>query len=393
MTTKQQDQRSDLPHTSTNKRSHRTRWLIASIALLLVALGASIWILADRSTFTAILPLVIFSVLGVLLALFQWLFPFSSTLSEHISEGSQNAPVVHLVPLTIAPVSAGEPPLGETALPSQTSYRRIVGFPPLTDPRAIQQREQVVKAVYTQLTQPNITALALTGIGGAGKSTLAALMYRYTEEQRAKHTGPFLSETLWLTVDPTVTFADLMGNIFEALGKTIPQLSNLAPHNQAVILFNALNTTDKPRLIIFDQFENLLNWETGYALVDRPGVGEWLDLINSQPCTCRFLLTSRPRPLGTREYPPTHLQEYAVKGLEITEGVSLLHNRGVNGTEEELQTAVVRCEGHALALSITHPRSCAQPHDSLERPNPVEWQYCSQSPRLHLYETAQSCPA
>ena len=152
----------------------------------------------------------------------------------------------------------------------QASYRRIVGFPPLSDPRAIQQREQVVKAVYTQLTQTNITALALTGIGGAGKSTIAALVYRYTEEQRAMHTSPFLAETLWLIVDSTVTFADLIGNIFEALSKPIPQLSNLAPHNQAVTLFNALNTTDQPRLIILDQFENLLNCETGHARSTAP---------------------------------------------------------------------------------------------------------------------------
>src|SRR5205807_4537612 len=135
-----------------------------------------------RSTFIAVLPLVIFAVLGVLIALFQWLFPFSS-------------------------------PPGEATLLNQASYRRIVGFPPLTDPRAIQQREQVVKAVYTGLTQPDITALVLTGIGGVGKSTLAALVYRYTEDRRAMRTGPFLAQTLWLTVDSTVTFIDLIGTI------------------------------------------------------------------------------------------------------------------------------------------------------------------------------------
>lgn len=352
MTTQQQEPHPEVPRNYMSKRSHRTRWLIASVALLLVALGASIWILAYRSTFTAILPLVIFTVLGVLLALFQWLFPFSSVLSEHVSEGSQYTPVVHQAQLTITPLPAGQSPLGEAMLLNQASYRHIVGFPPLTDPRTIQQREQVVKAVFTQLSQTNITALALTGIGGAGKSTLAALVYQYTEEQRAMHTGPFLSETHWLTVDFTVTFADLISNIFEALGKPVPQLNNLAPHNQAVILFNALNTADKPRLIIFDQFENLLNWETGHARADRPGISEWLDIINSQQCMCKFLLTSRPRPIGTHEYPPTYLQEYPVRGLEITEGVALLCNRGVKGTEEELQTAVIRCEGHALSLSL-----------------------------------------
>ena len=44
-------------------------------------------------------------------------------------------------------------------------------------------------------------------------------------------------------------------------------------------LFNVLNTAEQPRLIVLDQFENLLDWRTGHALADRPGVGEWLDAI------------------------------------------------------------------------------------------------------------------
>ena len=235
---------------------------------------------------------------------------------------------------------------------AKPSHRGIVGLPPPIDPRTIQQREQVVREVYTKLIQSDITAIALTGIGGVGKSTLAALVYRYAEEHRQTHTSPFLTETLWLTIDPAVTFADLAGNLFEALGKPLPDLANLAPQNQAVALFNALNTTEKRRLVILDQFENLLDWNTGHALTDRPGVGEWLDMINSQQSACRILLTSRPRPVGTREYPLTYLQEYAVKGLEINEGVELLRIQGVKGTEEELKTAVEGCGGHALSLTL-----------------------------------------
>ncbi len=310
--------------------------------------GIIIWILTSRNAFTAILPLVIFTVLGVLIALFQWLFPVSSGVSEHPSahqHALQEPPIIVHVPAT-------QPLLEPIPLPDKASYRGIVGLPPPTDPRTIQQREHVVREVYTKLIQPDITAIALTGIGGVGKSTLAALLYRYVEEQRRTHTSLFQAETLWFTIDPAVTFADLAGNLFEALGKPLPDLSNLAPQNQAVALFNALNTTDKPRLIIIDQFENLLDWDTGHALTERPGVGEWLDMINSQQCACRILLTSHLRPVGTREYPPTYLNEYSVRGLEVSEGIALLHNRGVRGTEVELQTAVTRCSGHAFSLTL-----------------------------------------
>lgn len=348
MTTQQQEQRPNFPQKHWSKRYHWTRWLIASVILLIMIVGIIIWILTSRNTITAILPLVIFTVLGVLIALFQWLFPVSSSVSEHLSahqHALQVPPIIVHVPTT--------QPLHEpTPLPDKTSYRGIVGLPPPTDPRTIQQREHVVKEVYTKLLQPDLTAIALTGIGGVGKSTLAALIYRYIEEQRKTTTSLFQAETIWLTIDPAVTFADLAGNLFEALGKPLLDLNNLAPQNQAVALFNALNTTDKPILVIVDQFENLLDWNTGHALTDRPGVGEWLDMLNSQQCNCRILLTSRPRPVGTREYPATYLQEYPIGGLEMSEGIALLRNQGVLGTEVELQNAVSHCAGHALSLTL-----------------------------------------
>src|SRR6266702_3604922 len=95
-----------------------------------------------------------------------------------------------------------------------------------------------------------------------------------------------------------------------------------------VKIFIALNTIDKPCLIILDQFENLLNWQTGYAHQDRPGIGEWIDIINSHHCACRLLLTSRLWPQGTSNYPSTYMQEFQVKGLEIREGVELLKKLG-----------------------------------------------------------------
>jgi tetratricopeptide (TPR) repeat protein len=233
-----------------------------------------------------------------------------------------------------------------------SSYLHIRSIPPLTDYRTIQQREHLVKDLYGKLTQSNITAIALTGISGVGKSTLAALLYHYAEKQRLLQSSPFQFPALWLTIDPAVTFVDLVGNIFEALGVPLPNLSNLATSNQALVLFNALNRVDKARLVVLDQFENLLDWETGHAQADRPGVGEWLDIINSQPCSCRLLLTSRPRPIGTREYPLTYMQEYSVGGLEADEGVDLLRSQGVVGTEAELRKAVEECAGHAFALTL-----------------------------------------
>lgn len=344
------------------------RWFIVIIVLLFIALGAIEWLLNSRVPWFSILPIIIFTVLGVVIGLFQWLFPLSSSIPQHHTVSSL-APQVSVPPMPqiIVHVPTTQP----AAVADKAAYRSILGLPPPTDSRTIQQREKIVKEVYARLTQPDITAIVLTGIGGVGKSTLAALLYRYAEEQRGQgktvernaypHQGvmhhartQFTAEALWLRIDPAVTMTDLAGTLFEALGRPMLDFGSLTPQNLAVALFNALNTTEQARLILLDQFENLLDAHTGYALADHAGVGEWLDALNSQPCRCRVLLTSRPWPQGTREYPPTYMQEYHIKGMETAEGIELLRKQGVGPevSDAELRIAVEHCAGHAFALTL-----------------------------------------
>lgn len=107
---------------------------------------------------------------------------------------------------------------------------------------------------------------------------------------------------------------------------------------------------DAPQLIVLDQFENLLNLDTGEALT--PETGELLDALNSRALLSRILLTSRPRPKGIRATAAGSLYVYPVDGLTLDEGQALLVNQGVKGTQEELQQAVERCKGHSLSLSL-----------------------------------------
>src|SRR6266516_264062 len=348
----QQQQKPQTTKRAERRHLQERRILIASIAALFLIGGAVLWILSSQGilqgTLSGLLP-IIFTVMGVFIGLFQWLFPVPAGPPQQLPDTPAPTPqiIVH-----IPPTPASPEPISSTPTVVKTTYRGIVGVPPPTDSRTIQQRQRMVQAIYARLIQPEISDLALTGIGGVGKSTLAALIYRYAEEQRSRGNGPFGAEALWLHVDSSVTMVDLAGNLFEALGKPLPDFTSLSLRNQAQALLHALDTTENALLIILDQVEDLLDWQTGHALVDRPGVGEWIDALNSQPCTCRMLLTTRLLPKGTREYPPTYLQEYPVKGLETCEGVELLQKLGVEASGQELQTVVERCSGHAFALTL-----------------------------------------
>ncbi|HVB76170.1 MAG TPA: tetratricopeptide repeat protein [Ktedonobacteraceae bacterium] len=379
MATRQQGQQLEDPLQSEKqkKQATRLRWLIAVVALILISGVAIFWLKETHGSVYTILPIIIFTVLSAVIGLCQWLFPISSNtpaqsitvihpslLSElfHSTASAAQTPQIVESAESAAPAASAEsaaPPEAhhyQQAIQSgpldKATYRGIMGIPPPTDPRSIQQREKTVQATFAQLCETGVSALVLTGIGGVGKSTLAALIYQYAEAQRAAGHGTFTAESIWLNIDPAVTLADLAGNLFQLFEKPLPDFSRLSLQHQAMALFNVLNTTEQPRLIVLDQFENLLDWSTGRALADRPGVGEWLDAINSQPCASRILMTSRPWPLGTHEYPPTCMQEYYVPGLDVTEGIDLLRKLHIEASDAQLGIVVERCQGHAYALAL-----------------------------------------
>ena len=331
------------------------RVLIVTVAVLFLGAAAVLWILNAQNVIQGSWSndlSIIFIFVSVLIGLFQWLFPVSGSPADRSAQSTQSGVSAASVPIIVQMHPADVTTVAQPVKDEKAAYRGIMGVPPPTDPRTIQQRELAVRDIYARLTQPGSSAVVLTGIGGVGKSTLAALVYRYAEEQRQAGRGPFTEPAIWLNIDPSVTMADLAGNLCEIFAKPLPDFSTLSFQHQALALCNILNTPDECRLLVLDQFENLLDWQTGHALASRPGVGEWLDALNSQSSSSRLLLTTRPWPLGTREYPPTCMQEYAVSGLTADEGVDLLRKFGLTASDEALRNVVERCGGHAFALAL-----------------------------------------
>ena len=156
------------------------RMILASILSLLFIGGAVVGVLNNLNSWTNIL-LIVFAVLSPLLVLLQWFFPFSSNRPEPSAVMPSAPPTINNIiniPSTTSVPSSSPPP---SPPPATSPYRGIIGFPSPTNPNTIQQREKAVKQAYEKLIQPEITAIVLTGIGGIGKSTLAALIYRYAE--------------------------------------------------------------------------------------------------------------------------------------------------------------------------------------------------------------------
>ncbi len=285
-----------------------------TLSKILVAIGSA----------TAALGGILTVYIGIASALKTFLAPSTDKTEQSPGTGIPATPPIPAPSSTLAIIPPPQPQTPQRATPqSSITSEFITGSFPPTDLKTIQQRRKLVEEVYSELTKLNMNCIVLTGIGGMGKSTAAALVYKYAEEQRKDDKGPFAAEALWITVEETTaTFAYLAETISAVLGKPIPDFGKLPPQNQAAALYNVLNTIDHSCLIVINQFENLLDSQTGQA--NDLGLGEWLDILNSRLCRCRVLLTSRPMPRGTQDYPPTHVKEYPVAGLATNEGVDLL---------------------------------------------------------------------
>ena len=327
-----------------SKRFLSIRLVIAFFIVLAVLVGTvfAIWHGQERWANIPIPTIVsvFFAVLSITFLLLQIYYPWTYSFGSARTFTPEELPPSPRTAKRAVPRKL--PPPNYRVLPR---IQRL----PSTNPK-IQKRQKAVKDLYTSLIKEDVTAIVLSGMAGVGKSTFAALVSKYTEEQRVAGNAPFEAEALWIKVDSDDTMIDLAKALFTDLKKPLPNFKSLDPTSLAEVLFEVLNTTQMARLVVIDQFDNLLDPQTGQVRVGQSGLREWIDLLNRRQCASRVLLVSRFWPQMAFNDPTTYLYEYHIKGLENTEGVELLQLLQIKGKEEELRIAVEHCEGHLFAL-------------------------------------------
>lgn len=192
---------------------------------------------------------------------------------------------------------------------------------------------------------PDVRLIAILGIGGMGKTTLAAALIRAV--------GARFDRVIWRSVLNAPPPDELLRDLLQTL--TNQHLTEL-PSGLDAQLALLLDLLRQQRcLLVLDNLESILQPDQPGQM--RPGYAgyaqlmQWIVDYRHQSC---LLLTSRERPLGLarREEDLPQVRTLELEGLDVTAGQAMLSARGLTGPMVDAVTLVARYSGNPLALKL-----------------------------------------
>ncbi|BAZ13907.1 WD-40 repeat protein [Calothrix sp. NIES-4071] len=191
--------------------------------------------------------------------------------------------------------------------------------------------------------------VALLGIGGIGKSTLAVKLGLQVQAE--------FDVAVWRSLQNAPSVEELLANILQfllwSLRKEVP-----IPDSFDGKLSKLMECLSSNRcLIILDNVETILSsggqtglWRQGYE-----GYGQLIKTIAEVPHTSCVILTSteKPREIALLEGDATKVKSMQLKGLHYTEGRQIFAQKGkFIGTEQQWQKLIEHYGGNPLALKM-----------------------------------------
>lgn len=189
--------------------------------------------------------------------------------------------------------------------------------------------------------------IAILGMGGIGKTSLAVKLARQVESE--------FEVVIWKSLRNLPEFKSILTELIIAICDRQTLYVADTIDGQINNLMNCLR--QKRCLVIFDGVDNILASGKlgGQYLENYQNYGQLLRRIQDEQHRSCVILTSREKPVGLslREGKKSVVRSHLLKSLSIDQALKIAFDRGLIGSESTLKQLVSRCEGNPLILKMT----------------------------------------
>lgn len=240
-------------------------------------------------------------------------------------------------------IPANQPSTAAKGAPAEAINSLDWGATPETG--RVYGRQAELTQLKQWLNQERCQLVALLGIGGVGKTTLAATL--------AKALAPGFDKVIWRSLLNAPPLDELLRGVLPKIAQQPLAELPTSLDEQLTLLLHELR--QQRCLLVLDNLESILQAEgfgqmragyEGYAQLMR-------QLAESRHNSC-LLLTSRERPQGMARWEEdlSWVRSLRLEGLDATAGQAMLKARGLSGQMNDVHALVQRYSGHPLALKL-----------------------------------------